>query len=518
MSINLKAANRVKNFYEKLLTHTTGQWAGKPFILEDWQWNGIIKPLFGTLNKDGMRQYRKAFIFLPRKNGKSELAAGIANYCLFADGEQGGEIYGAACDREQASLVFNVAAQMVRNHRVLDGRSKIIDSQKRIIHPSTGSFYRATPADVKGSFGYNASAIIVDELHAQPNRDLVDTLVTSTGARQQPLIVYISTAGYDRNSICYEEYDYAKKVLSDVIKDSTYFAYIREADVDDDWTDEAIWYKANPALGSFRSIDEMRDAFKKAVNVPAYQNTFRRLYLNQWTQQHTRWIDIDKWDATAGEVDVESLKGKECFAGLDLASTTDIAAFVLVFPQEFDKGPRKVIARFWIPEENIVERARKDKVPYDAWVRDGFIKATPGTVIDYEYILKDICELGEQYNIKEIAFDRWGAVQITQQLDNAGFTVLPFGQGVKSMSPPCKDVIRLILQERLHHGGDPVLRWMADNVAVEEDAAGNIKPNKAKSTGRIDGIVAMLMALDRCARHNPDEGKSVYDTRGLVMI
>jgi len=510
---NEQAAERAVKFIENYLTHTKGKWAGVRFELEPWQHN-IISPLFGTLNDDGSRQYRTAYVEIPRKNGKSELGAAIALKLLFADNEPGAEIYSAAADRDQAAIVFNTAAQMVRQNKKLAKRCKIIDSQKRIVMPATGSFYRAISADAHTKHGFNAHGVIFDELHAQPNRELWDVLTTSGGTRTQPLIFAITTAGYDRNSICWEQHDYAQKIIDGVIEDPTFLPVIYAAGPEDDWKDEATWHKANPALGTFRGINEMRAMAKKGEQIPALQNTFRRLYLNQWTQQEDRWLDLAAWDATAGTVTLEDLQGRPCFGGLDLASTTDIAAFVLVFPM--DDGAFVVLPHFWIPRDNMHDRINRDRVPYDVWVRQGFITATEGNVIDYAAIRQHIERISEFYNIKEIAFDRWGAVQLTTELGYAGFTVIPFGQGFASMSPPTKELLTLVLSKRLIHGGNPVLRWMADNLVVKQDPAGNIKPDKSKSTEKIDGMVALIMALDRATRHQ--EQDCVYNSKELFVI
>jgi phage terminase large subunit-like protein len=523
--VPLVGAERAIYFIEKFLKHTKGRWAGSQFILAPWQKDDIIKPLFGTLiegDEPGqrLRQYRTAYIEIPRKNGKSELAAAVALYLLFYDKEAGGEIYGAAADRDQASIVFNVAAEMVRRSPELSKRSKIIDSQKRIVVPRTGSFYRAIPAEAAGSHGYNASAIIFDELHTQPNRDLWDVLTTSSGARSQPLTFAITTAGYDKLSICYEQHDYAERVLRGAVDDPSYFAYIRKAEDDADWKDEAVWRACNPALGDdtnpgFRNIKEMREKFHRAAEVPALQNTVRRLYLNQWTSQATRWLDLSAWDACDKPVEVEALAGRKCFAGLDLASTTDIAALVLCFPPLADGDDYRAICRFFIPGEALRERENRDRVPYSQWVREGYITATEGNVIHYSAIRAEIDKLAQTYDVVEMAFDRWGATQMTQELDEAGMTVIPFGQGFASMSPPTKELLNIVLDKKFRHGGNPVLRWMADNVVVETDPAGNLKPSKKKSAQKIDGIVALIMALARAT-----ERAVVYKTleRGLITL
>ncbi len=517
MPFSDEAAGRAEHFFERLLVHTKGRWAGVPFQLAEWQRDDIIRPLFGTVNEDGLRQYRTAYIEVPRKNGKSELAAGIALYLLMADGEEGAEVYGAAYDREQAGIVFRVAAAMVRRSPILSKHLEVVDSRKRIVHKASDSFYTAIAADAAGSHGFNASAIIFDELHTQRTRELWDVLTTSTGARDQPLTFAISTAGYDRNSICWEQHEYAERVSKGIVDDPTFLGYVIGAPDEADWTSEEVWRHANPALGDFRNLDEMRAACRKAQQVPALQNTFRRLYLDQWTQQDSRWLDLGVWDASAGLIVPEKLAGRRCFAGLDLATSTDIAACVLVFSPENPEGNWEVLPQFWIPEENMLERARKDRVPYDAWVREGFVHATPGNVIDYGHIEATIERLGKEYDIREVAYDRWGATQISQQLQGAGFTVVPFGQGFRDMSEPTKELARLVLAGRLQHGGNPVLRWMADNLVVDQDPAGNLKPNKQKSREKIDGIAALIMALGRAMRHE-EQKPSVYESRGVLEI
>jgi len=510
-----QAAGVTVNFFERLLVHSKGEWAGQPFLLQEWQRDDVIRPIFGWKRADGTRRYRTAYIEVARKNGKSTLAAGIALYLLFADGEPGAEVYSAAADRDQASIVFDEAKRMVEATHHL---SKLAEVFKRaVIVPSTHSAYRVLSADAYTKHGLNAHGVVFDELHAQPNRELWDVLTTSTGARRQPLTVAITTAGFDRQSICWEQHEYARQVLEGVIEDPSFFGYIAAADQDDDWLDEAVWQKANPSLGVTVKWDYLRNEARKAELTPAYQNTFRRLHLDQWTQQETRWLPLEKWDACGAPFDPKLMEGARCYGGLDLASSSDIASFVLCFPSEAGEEERYVwLPFFWIPEENMVDRVRRDRVPYDAWVRDGLITATEGNVIDYAYIIRDVEALGERFNIQEIAFDRWGAFQVSQALEGAGFTMVGFGQGFASMANPTKELLRLVLDGKLIHGGHKVLRWMADNMVVSSDAAGNVKPNKAKSREKIDGIVAGIMGLDRAMRHL--QAGSVYDERGLLSL
>ncbi|KKL59952.1 hypothetical protein LCGC14_2210170 [marine sediment metagenome] len=510
-NINIEAAEKAASFIENL-KHTKGEFAGKPFILEDWQREDIIYPLFGTLKPDGYRQYRTCYVEIPRKNGKSELGAAIALYLLFADNEMGAEIYSAAADRDNASLVFNVAKDMRSQAPALIKRSKLIDSRKRIVNYDLNGFYGAISAEAYSKFGYNVHGVIFDELHTQPNRDLWDVLTTATGARRQPLIFSITTAGYDRNSICWELHEYALKVLNGIVEDPTFLSVIYSAPDDADWTDRKVWYQANPALGVFRSLEDMEILCHRAQETPALEMTFRRLYLNQWVNSAERWLPIDKWDACDAKPDIS--KGRTCYAALDLSSNIDLTALNLIFPD--GEGGYDTLAHFWIPEDTMREKERRDRVPYSLWAKQGYVVATPGNVIDYDAIIYTLEELADEFDIVEIAFDRWGASRISQQLEDKGFTMVPFGQGFASMSAPTKELMTIVLGQRLRHGGNPVLRWNIDNLVVKQDPAGNLKPDKEKSTQKIDGAVALIMALDRATRHQ--DKTSVYEDRGVTVI
>ena len=503
-----KKAQKAVDFINQL-KHTKGKWAGVPFNLRDWQTEDIIKPIFGTLKPDGTRQIRTAYVEIPRKNGKSEIAAAIALFLLFADNEIGAEIYVAAGDRDQASLVFNVASQMVRMNEVLSSNSKIIDSQKRIVRHDKGSFLRAISSESFTKFGFNAHGIVADEVHVWPKRDLWDTLTTSTGAREQPLTFAITTAGFVKHSLCWELHEYAMRVKKGIVEDPTFHPVIYGADREEDWTDEKVWHKVNPALDDFRGLEEMQVTCKQAQEIPALENTFRRLYLNQWTSQEVRWLPMDKWDVnTKGRINEEDYIGRVCYAGLDLATVHDLTAFVMVFPEEDDNYT--IIPRFWIPEDGMMKRAERDKVPYDIWVNQGLITATPGGVTDYSFVIHEISKCMLKFELQEIAYDRWGAPAVVQQLDDLGFEdekskwaawhLIQFGQGYKSFSPPTKELLKLVIQEKLNHGANPVLRWNADNMVVRQDPASNVKPDKEKSTEKIDGIVALIMGLDRALR------------------
>ena len=500
------------------LCHTKGTWARKPFELIDWQ-EQIIRDVFGTLKADGYRQFNTAYIEIPKKQGKSELAAAVALLLTCGDHEERAEVYGCAADRQQASIVFNVAADMVRMCPALSKRVKILDSQKRLIYLPTGSIYQVLSADVGNKHGFNTHGVVFDELHTQPNRKLYDVMTKGSGdARMQPLYFLITTAGNDTKSICYEVHQKAKDIIDGRKIDPTFYPVIYGADDEDDWTDPKTWKKANPSLGITVAIDKVRAACESAKQNPGEENAFRQLRLNQWVKQAVRWMPMEKWDKCAFAVNEDDLEGRVCYGGLDLSSTTDITAFVLVFPPADEDDKYIVLPYFWIPEDNLDVRVKRDHVPYDVWERQGCLKTTEGNVVHYGYIEKFIEKLGERFNIKEIAFDRWGAVQMVQNLEGMGFTVVPFGQGFKDMSPPTKELMKLVLEEKLAHGGQPVLRWMMDNIYIRTDPAGNIKPDKEKSTEKIDGAVATIMALDRAIRCGNDNSASVYDSRGILFL
>ena len=500
------------------LCHTKGTWAGKPFELMDWQ-EQIIRDVFGTLKPNGYRQFNTAYIEIPKKNGKSELAAAVALLLLCGDGEQRAEIYGCAADRNQAKIVFDVAVDMVRFCPALEKRVKITESQKIIEYLPTKSKYQVLSADVANKHGFNTHGVIFDELHTQPNRKLYDVMTQGSGdARMQPLYFLITTAGNNTESICYEVHQKALDIIEGRKIDPTFYPVIYGAGMNEDWTDPKVWKKANPSLGETIGIDKVKAACDSAKQNPGEENSFRQLRLNQWVKQSIRWMPMDKWDVCSLALSEDDLEGRVCYGGLDLSSTTDITAFVLVFPPEDETDRYIILPYFWLPEDNLPLRVNRDHVPYDVWERQGFLQTTEGNVVHYGYIEKFIERLGERFNIREIAFDRWGAVQMVQNLEGMGFTVVPFGQGFKDMSPPTKELMKLVLEQRIAHGGHPVLRWMMDNIYIRTDPAGNIKPDKEKSTEKIDGAVAAIMALDRAIRCGNVSAESVYDARGLLFL
>lgn len=508
-------ADRAINFIQSL-KHTKGTFYNKPFLLLPWQ-EQIVRDLFGVVKEDENRQFKQTIIFIPKKAGKSELAAAVALYLLCADHEQRAEIYGAAADRQMASLVFNVAADMIRLSPALLKRCKILDSRKRIIFTPTNSFYQVLSSDADRAHGVSAHGVIVDEIHVQKNPDLYNVLTKGSGdAREQPLQFIISTAGDNIHSIGYELFQKAQDLLAGRKTDHTIYPVVYAADPSDDWKSPATWRKANPSMGVTFPESAIREACESAMQNPSEENVFKTLRLNIWTKQSIRWMPMEKWDVCGAPIDLASLRGRPCYGGLDLSSTQDLTAFVLVFPPVTTEEPYFVLPFAWVPEETVEQRSRRDHVNYDLWARQGFIQVTEGNVVDYDYIEQTILTLRDQYDIREIAYDRWNAAQLVQHLADEGLTMVPFGQGFKDMSPPTKELYKLTLEKKIAHGGHPVLRWCMDNVVVRTDPAGNIKIDKGKVTEKVDCAVALVMALDRAIRNK--ETGSVYEERGLLFI
>ncbi len=510
-------ADRAVKFIENLC-HTKGKWAGKRFWLLPWQ-EQLIRDIFGIVKPDGYRQFRTAFVEICKKVGKSELAAAVALYLLYADNEPSAEVYGAAADRQQASIVFDVAKQMVEMSPALLKRSKLMTATKRIVNYGNSGYYQVLSAEVGGKHGFSVSGLVFDEIHTQPNRQLYDVLTKgSSDARQNPLHFIITTAGTDRHSIAYELHTKAVDILEGRRVDPTFYPVVYGLKDDEDWEDEANWYKVNPSLGYTVDIERLRDAYREAKQNPADEVTFKWLRLNMWVSSTVAWIPDAIFMKGNEKIDLAALEGRDCYGGLDLSSTGDITALVLMFPPRDEDEKYILLPFFWVPEETIPQRVKAASVPYDIWEKQGYLLSTEGNVIHYDFIEKFINDLAEKYHIVEIAVDRWNATQMIQNLEGDGFTMVPFGQGFASMSGPTKDFYRLLMEGKIIHGGHPVLRWMAGNVVVDTDPAGNIKVTKAKSKEKIDGIVAAIMALDRCIRNQTEPQGSVYDERGLLVF
>lgn len=537
MYFDQELADRAIRFV-KALKHTKGRWKGVPFTLLPWQ-ERALSDIFGTVREDGYRQYTMAYLEVPKKNGKSELAAAVALQGLCADDEWAAEVYGCAADRAQAGLVFDVAVGMVEQNSTLRKKIKIIPSQKRMVYYPTGSFYQVLSSETITKHGLNPSRVIFDELHAQPNRELWDVMTEASGdARTQPLFFVITTAGDDpdRTSIGWEVHQMAVDILTGMRYDPTFYATIYgldrenrriwtgrtyetiepEIEIEDEevwrriWTDEKIWAKVNPSLGHTVPIDRVKAQLIRADGNVAREKNFRWLRLNSWEKLKTsRWIPLELWDRCKGKVDIKRLAGRPCYGGLDLSSKIDMTSFVLLFPPDDINRKWIVLAWFWIPEERIKERVLNDRVPYDIWVKQDYLKTTPGNVIDYAFIEKKILELANMFDIQEIGFDPWNAMQTAIRLGDEGLTMVEIRQGFRSMSPPMKEIEQLVRGKKILHNGHPVLRWNFGNVETKTDENDNIRPVKSKSTERIDGVVAMINAMARAMllTKKPDPSK-----------
>jgi len=499
-------------YFFSILKHVKGEWAGSKLKLEPWQ-KFIVYNVFGWKKKDtNTRRYKTVYIEVPRKNGKSSFMAGLSLAIFFIDKEAGAEIYCASTKKDQSRIVFEIARDMIKNVKSLNDRAKIVKSNIAIIE--TASKFEPLGADDDTMDGLNVHLAVIDELHAHKTRGVWDVLDEATGSRTQPIIAAITTAGFNKQSVCWEQHEYLEKILEGVIEDDSYFGMIFTIDEGDDWEDESSWYKANPNLGISVKLDDFKKLAQQAKEIPSKQNSFKRKKLNIWTEAESRWLTEDNWNKGSGIIP-EELKGN-CYAGLDLSSTLDITALVLVFAKETEEDKYNILCDFFMPADNVYKRVKKDRVPYDVWIEQGYITATPGNVIDYNFIIDRIDYYAQTYDLQEIAYDRWGATKIVQDIQEKGMTVVPFGQGFGSMSPACKDLERMLMSGQLNHGDNPVLRWMSSNAVIVENPAGDIKMDKSKSTEKVDGMIALAMALDRALRNV--DNTSIYETEDLLII
>lgn len=507
-----KQAERVLEFFS-YLHHSKGDFAGRPFVLAPWE-QFVVYCLYGwRRKKDGSRRFRRAYLEVARKNGKSTFAAGNGLFMLDGDGEAGAEVYVLATKRDQAKIIFEEAQKMVRSSPEL--RKFITVNASNMYVLDRASKFEPLGSDKDTLDGLNVHCGIIDELHAHKTRDAYDLIETATGARRQPLLLLVTTAGVNQHGICREKHNHIEKILQGILPDDEFFGMIYTLDKGDDWQDEINWTKANPNLGISVNVEDLRMKARFARNSPAALNPFLRLHMNVWTSAESVWISPDAWNATAGEVDSGALAGCECFGGLDLSTTTDISALVLTFPMP--DGTYKNLYEFWIPRDRIEDRVRRDRVPYDEWVRDGYIHTTDGSVIDYDYIEHRILELAEIYRIRELAFDPYNATELVNHLIDNGVNMVSFRQGYVSISPAAKQLEILIMSQKYHHGGNPVMKWMMDNVIIRQDPAGNIKLDKEKSREKIDGPVASVMAIGRATAQG-GAAPSAYESRGILTI
>lgn len=508
----LSRADRVIAFIESLKI-TSGEHAGKPFILRPWQ-RDIVKAIYGPVGENRRRLIRQALLTIPRKNGKTGLAAALCLVHLVGpEAEQRGQVYSAAADRDQAALIFREMEAMLLADSELAARVNIQRFAKRIEDSETGSVYQALSSDARKAHGLSASCVIYDELAQSKDRHLYDNLLTSTGARAEPLFLVISTQSSDPHHVMSEIVGYGQQVLEGIISDPSFLPVIYAAPMDADPWDEAVWYACNPALGDFRSLDEMRSFAESAKRIPAKESVFRALYLNQPVDADQRFISSADWEACAGAVDPEALRGRPCWAGLDLSSTTDLTALVLYFPH--DNGA--ILPFFWVPGDRLAEREDRDRVPYRTWAAQGHIEPTQGRAIDKLAIVRRLAELQSRFDIQGIAYDRWRIEDLKKLLADEGIEspLVDWGQGFRDMGPAVDALEALILDARLRHDRHPVLTWNVSNAVVTTDPAGARKVAKDKAIERVDGLVALVMAVGLAAR---EPEPVVYDfDRPLVL-
>lgn len=508
---DLKRSEWCLDFFS-FLNHSKGKWAGTPVKLELWQCF-CIGSVFGWVNKKtGFRKYRTAYEQVARKNGKSTKLAGVGIIGLVGDGEEGAEVYSAATKKDQARIIFDEAKRMVKNSPYIKKMVSIYSNNLNV--PDTNSKFEPLSKDSDSLDGLNVSLGVIDELHAHKTREIFDVIDTATSARTQPIIYIITTAGFNVHGICYEKYDYAIKVLKGVVDDDSFFAYIAQIDDGDDWEDESCWIKANPNLHVSVDIEDLRRKAKQAKEIPAALNNFLTKHLNVWTTAESRWMDMIKWKACDKDIPYELLIGRACYVGLDLSSALDLSSVNFEFP--LDDGEFANISHSFTPEDTVQEKIKKDGVPYDAWIREGYMTATPGDVIDQDWIESYILAKSKLYDIREINYDPWNASQFAIRMQNHGLEVVEIRQGFQTLSEPTKDINKLVVSKKLIHGNNPLLNWAMSNVICKEDPAGNIKPDKSKTTFRIDPAVALVNSHVRAMVHKLKRTKSIYEERGIV--
>ena len=508
----MSPGDRVVKFVNQLVH--TGDYYGQPFRLRRWQ-EDILRKVVGTIRPDGQRQYRKAFIALGRKQGKTELAAALLLYLLLGTGKKSQKLYSASGDRAQAALIFHAAASMIRADPTLSRLCLVYEGYKRIVCEQFESTYEALSSDAPRKHGLGPSVVLFDEVHVLPNRDLHDVLTTGFGARREPLTLYVTTAGWDQTSLCYELWDYARKVRDGVIDDPTFLPILYETEASEDWTDEAVWRKAMPALGDYCSLEFIRDECRKAKELPAYENTFRQLYLNQWTEQAERWLQVEKWKACAG-LDATSLDGRECFAGLDLGVTGDMSALARAFPN--DAGGLDVLMKFWAPRDGRWRNEYRNRDLYLLWEKLGWLTFTDGETTDFDQVERDIVALNEATPFRALFADRAYASHLLTRLFNGfGIPVKGIPQGPITLNEAMVALEAMILDGRLRHAGDPVLAWNVSNATAKRNPTGLMHLDKSGTTRRIDGLAALIDAVAAYTAEGGEE-RSVYNDRGILVF
>lgn len=510
-----EAAQLVVDFVQNV-RHSKGEWAGRNLELADWQLF-IVGSVFGWKRADGTRRFREVYNELARKNGKTTLLAAVGLYLTIADDEPGAEVYAVATKEDQARIMWSEAVRMAKQTPALMKRLVILESQNNASISWTARNSKFVPlarsSDTQS--GLNPHGALVDELHEHKSRNMVDILETALGSRRQPLIWYITTAGWDQSSIWWEKRSYALMVAEGAIEDDSVFVYIATLDKGDDFRDERVWLKANPNLGISKKADKLREDAAKADAQTSRQNAFLRYEMNVPTEQAERWIDLAQWDACDAEPDIRP--GRRCFVGLDLASVIDLSAAVALFPS--DDGSFDVLPKFWRPDETLLEAEKRDRVPYSLWADEGYLDLVEGSMMDPGDIAERLLAWLSPYQVEEIAYDTWNAAGAAARLEQFGATIVPMTQGPQTYSEPCHTLEGLLLAGRLRHGGNPILRWMAAQVMVMRSANDAMRPFKPEGSGiRDDGITALLMALKRALVHQQVDTTSVYETRGVLRL
>ena len=506
-----RPSDRVIRFCRKYMKHTKGRWRGEPFLPEPWQIERIIRPLYDTLNPDGTRQYRTVYCEMGRKNGKSFLGGMLALFQLLFDNEPGAEVISAAGKKDQARLIFNNVADIVKADPVLSSLCKV---KRDVIETRDGGTYSVVSADAFTNHGGNISTLIFDEFWVQKSPLLYEALTTGMGARSQPITFLCTTSGFDKTSICFEKHVYAKKVLSGVVKDREFLPILFGADETDDWTDKKVWKKANPNLGVTVSMDYLESKFIEAQENPSREIAFRQLFLSQWVTSESRWFSSQKLeDSFVEDADWPDLSGQDCWLGMDLSSTSDLTSVSACW---FHDGLFWIDCWSWAPRGSLRTRRRANRAVYDQWA-PRHITITEGDVIDYGQIKKHIDSLCQRFRVVDCATDRWNATALANALQADGLTMVGFGQGYAAFSPAAKDFEALILSGKVRIRTNPVFRWAFGNVMITRDHADNIKPDKAKSGDKIDPIISAIMALAR-GRLAESHGQSSYEGDGLLVV
>jgi phage terminase large subunit-like protein len=484
-------ATRILEFYPDFIRHVKGKLAGQPYELSDWE-GFILINLFGFVDKHGLRRFRTAYIEVARKNSKSTFCSGIGLYMTALDNEGGAEVYSAATTKDQARIVFGDARTMITK----SGPLKRLFGYHRlnIHHLKSASKFEPLSADANTLDGLNIHCGIVDEIHAHKSRELWDVLETGTGAREQPLILAITTAGFNKQGIGYEQREYITKVLSGIVSDDTYFGIIFTLDEGDDPFDEENWIKANPNLGRSKKIDDMRRLAKKAREIPAALNNFLTKHLNIWVNAAVAWLDMLKWEKLPERADIEHLKTLPCYIGMDLANKLDVAAVVAAFP---DGENIHFLCKFYLPENTIYTKARTIGNMYDTWSKQGYLTLTDGDIIDHEVIEADIRQMLTDFDVRAVGFDPWGSTQMSIRLSQDGAPMVEIPQTVKNLSESMKEIEAKVISGTLHKDKNPMMDWMASNIVVKLDKNENYFPNKEHHDNKIDGMVALFMAMNR---------------------